>query len=346
MQPRSRAPEAPKPAAGDASTEATTPKPAAASSIFESLFPELADKPDLRQSPTITTTDSARPDVGFATTDPDMQPYQDRTSTPLSKPTPWTSGRTTLTLTSASASLAPSDFFRLAPAGAHLRGWRRGLAAVTQARHPATLEAQGTYHLTFDTAAAAAAYAAELARLHARWRHAVRARYHANPHRFRDGVRAPLLDAARGGDELARFAVLPPDARLEVRKLVEEEDGTSQVERLFGARPGGPAAAARALLVVDGYGLTLAGLRRLVAEDGAERNMAWGLVGDSHGVVSVQWLVSGRLEPEEDWRRRFRFVVSFAEAVEAHRFVRSWHRRSVQDPKNSRFVQVNASLIW
>src|SRR3569833_1957316 len=153
VPPRSRAPEAPKPAAGDASTEATPPKPAAASSIFESLFPELADKPYLRQSPTISTTDSARPDVGFATTDQDLQPYQDRTSSPLSKPTPWTSGRTTLTLTSASASLAPSDNIRLAPAGAHLRGGGRGRAAGARARRPAAREAQGTYHLTFDTAA-------------------------------------------------------------------------------------------------------------------------------------------------------------------------------------------------
>ncbi|OAA64283.1 hypothetical protein SPI_02930 [Niveomyces insectorum RCEF 264] len=111
---------------------------------------------------------------------------------------------------------------------------------------------------------------------------------------------------------------------------------------------------------------TIEGVRSLLAADGAVRNLPWAVSDGLNGVVPVPWLVAeqarlqavagaaaGQKPPaparipsrlpelprktgEMDENARYaRFVVSFADAVEARRFVRGWHRRRVILPDTS-----------
>ncbi|KAK3398156.1 hypothetical protein B0T20DRAFT_410279 [Sordaria brevicollis] len=41
-----------------------------------------------------------------------------------------------------------------------------------------------------------------------------------------------------------------------------------------------------------------------------------------------------------------RFVVSFVDVTEARRFVRTWHKREMLDPRTERMVQVNVTALW
>ena len=73
---------------------------------------------------------------------------------------------TVLILSPLPRSLIPSDFYRLAPQGAHVDGWARGLTKVIQARHPYTHEPREQYFLIFDTRSAASAYLENIQALH------------------------------------------------------------------------------------------------------------------------------------------------------------------------------------
>lgn len=55
---------------------------------------------------------------------------------------------------------------------------------------------------------------------------------------------------------------------------------------------------------------------------------------------------SGGQMDEGEMRGFSRFVVSFADVSEARRFVRTWHKREMLDPRTERMVLVNVTSLW
>ncbi len=146
----------------DERTTVAGPKPP---SLFEELFPEMA-----RATETPRTKSAAM----AAVTDDSLAPWLADAPPPRTSPPPPSSraptstmraSATVLILASTTATLAPSDFYRIAPQGQHVEGWTGGLLKVLQARDTATLEPRGRYTLLFDSAAAAQAYADRIRRL-------------------------------------------------------------------------------------------------------------------------------------------------------------------------------------
>ncbi|KAI2617537.1 hypothetical protein GGS26DRAFT_404899 [Hypomontagnella submonticulosa] len=117
------------------------------------------------------------------------------------------------------------------------------------------------------------------------------------------------------------------------------------------------------LVTVDGIRISVDTLRQAIKEDGAERNLAWRVTDLENGILPFGKSIlkkhdkdtrtleeslldqaartTGKREAngedkseagatDDKYRRYHRFIVPFADNAEAHRFVRSWHRRQLK----------------
>ncbi len=114
----------------------------------------------------------------------------------------------------------------------------------------------------------------------------------------------------------------------------------------------------KVLLRLEGGKTAVEIVRAAVERNGEERNLAWRLderddaikplessggkgrpaIQDNEGEENLVGVQSESLFG--------RFVVSFAEAAEARRFVRVWHRRELWDERTGRMIVINATVLW
>ncbi|AEO66937.1 uncharacterized protein THITE_2115522 [Thermothielavioides terrestris NRRL 8126] len=126
----------------------------------------------------------------------------------------------------------------------------------------------------------------------------------------------------------------------------------------------------RVLVRLAGSKITAAAMARFIEADGAERNLPWRLIEERPGVRNwprplqalqagsgpIAWGAEGASEgsrqeeggenPPPRTRGYTRFVVTFADAAEAKRFARTWHRRELLDERTARTMVVNAHALW
>ncbi|KAI0380036.1 hypothetical protein F5Y04DRAFT_104730 [Hypomontagnella monticulosa] len=140
------------------------------------------------------------------------------------------------------------------------------------------------------------------------------------------------------------------------------------------------------LVAVDGARIAVDTLRQAIEEDGVERNLAWRVTDLENGILPFGKSVlkkhdkaaltlkeslldqaagamgkrdiggegDGKVNAADDkkYRRYPRFIVPFADNAEAHRFVRSWHRRQFKLHMGRDQVSwdetsiLNTSVLW
>ncbi|KAJ9138851.1 hypothetical protein NKR23_g8157 [Pleurostoma richardsiae] len=279
---------------------------------------------------------------------------------PVGRRDPWV----VLVLSCASSSLLESDFLRLAPQGQHVEGWVSGLKKVLQAHDPNTNEPLGQYYLFFENIGAADAYREEAARLHSLWRQQALPSRPGGPRMttttmtMTPTATSTTATSAAASERPHAFSLVPPTADLDlgvkfyVSKTVNELAAKTTLQGVFYLRSGLPRTerTARVLLALAGGAqLALGAVRAAIEEDGRERNLAWRLAarrGDRSGVAPLRRNADG---PADEGERGSRFLVTFADADDAPRFVRSWHKRRVEEvyeEGKKRSVVVDAMVIW
>lgn len=171
---------------------------------------------------------------------------------------------------------------------------------------------------------------------------------------------APKLGAKPGGEgdsdaSLRAFTLVPPSAALNIKLRLPH--GVSDVDSgMWTANQGVDEKGEHHKVVVwlDGSQVTTVGLLDAIEDDGRERNLQWRLKDGARSVKPVpvaapQSDLMETLDSVGDGSRqtRFaRFVVSFAEPVEARRFARSWHKRRLNFIDRDREVVVHATTLW
>ncbi|KAK3390414.1 hypothetical protein B0H63DRAFT_507761 [Podospora didyma] len=193
---------------------------------------------------------------------------------------------------------------------------------------------------------------------------------------------APVAESNSNKDELRRYALLPPSSALHfelystssLHALLHSFSKPTSTPQSPPSSP--PAASAdrkllqahlsdlslppdhqHVLLHLTNSKLTTHILRTVLDTDGHQRNLVW-------KVDSIDPVASSRAEvkyssfnaenttlPASGKSPRVeeafgRFVVSFADAAEARRFVRYWHKRELLDPRTERLALVNATGLW
>jgi len=280
----------------------------------------------------------------------------------LTSGVPTYDGPTVLVLNAASRSLVESDFYRLAPQGKHLGDWAVGIARVIQARHPSTYEPLGKYYIFFHTRAAALAYEEEVWRLHFLSRRAaqlVSSSQSSSDLSIPGSLPLTPTLAAESADldaALKGFTLLPHSAMLDLKLHLCKDlplpatDKLSDMTRYLSSSPEtDPAQEQCSVLVsLEGCKATISALHDAIARDGEERRIPWGLTSRSDGKPPIAAIVPGNTRERGRHDARFwRFIVSFAEAAEARRFVRNWHRREMRDFEGmSTVVTFNATVLW
>lgn len=276
-------------------------------------------------------------------------------------------GPTVLVLNGASRSLLESDFYRLARQGKHLGDWAVGIARVVQARDPSTCEPLGKYYIFFHTRTAALAYSEEVWRLHLLSRRAAQLISTSLSSSPGSSIPSPLpltptlateqrdLDAALRGYTLLPHSVML-DLKLHLCKdlPLPAEDVLSAMHRASDS-PGLSQEHCFVLVSLEGCKTTVAALHDAITRDGEERRLPWGLAARENGKPSIAAVVPDRgSEADISWSggdggdgRFWRFIVPFAEAAEARRFVRNWHRREMRDPEGRNMVVTfNVTALW
>ncbi|KAI1828664.1 hypothetical protein F4861DRAFT_488697 [Xylaria intraflava] len=196
-----------------------------------------------------------------------------------------------LIISAASKNLLESDFLRLGAKGKHLDGWVGGILKVIQARNPDTLEPQGHYFVLFNTNEAAAVYKDRVEHLWKLGKTYIPRAHHSFSHMIQSPLPVGLRRTNEGEDvaKLIRsFTLIPPSQRYYVQisrmspsKIVElyHEDGL--VNQLF-ARAG---SRFLVLIRVEGGRLTLDTLRRVIEDDGVQRNLPWRITDLANGIL-------------------------------------------------------------
>ncbi|KAH6856665.1 hypothetical protein B0I37DRAFT_368047 [Chaetomium sp. MPI-CAGE-AT-0009] len=271
-------------------------------------------------------------------------------------------GKPVVVLSSLSRSLVASDFYRWAPQGRHVAGWAGGISKVVQALSPITREPRGQYFLFFDTWDAAH-------RCHDQLTKAYRL---TNTNESPDQPKPSPAPEARTKSENEGsasdglpFPTTPLELRVEpqIMPTVALQDlinsaaaadppgphrgiptPSSTVPYRLGAHLAHRAAPTNdlswsVLVHLTGGKITLDGMTKAIAADGAARNLPWRLV---------------EPRPDVEWWPRpvqgygyTRFVITFVDAAEGRRFARAWHRREIVDDEWTNGVMtVNTTALW
>ncbi|KAK3307103.1 uncharacterized protein B0T15DRAFT_529200 [Chaetomium strumarium] len=288
-----------------------------------------------------------------------------------------------LVLQNLSRSLVESDFHRFARRGQHIAGWTGGITKVVRSICPVTGEPRGQYYVVFDSQRAAAAY---VDAVQTRLRQAqevgvpssssttsssqpIPAASHPTttttthftllpPDLPFQAARLSLNDLADVADAGSRqqqqggtAAALAQDSVLP-RMLQDELLGRSEADL-----------GRRVLVRLAGSKVTWETMKEFIRADGAERNLPWRLAASRPvrtiraGSGPIRWwgeeedglrelVAEGTNKKKEEEIGYTRFVVVFADAAEARRFARTWHRREVVDERTDRVMVVNARALW
>ncbi|KAK0715844.1 hypothetical protein B0H67DRAFT_581784 [Lasiosphaeris hirsuta] len=277
---------------------------------------------------------------------------------------------TVLVFSSACATLLESDFFRLARQGQHVDGWAAGIDKVVQVLSPTTREPQGQYFVFFDTRAAAEDYAREITA-----RHQLTRSQHP-PSRLFDPPSGPAgpeepeaTPQAPPSDAVKSYTLLPPNLSPSFA-LYSYHEMLQALAALPAPRPRGQddlwASLARdnnsnrVLVKLDGSLTTCDAMRAAIVADGRERNLIWRLREGRSGAVRPvgepvaikrsifnedEEAVGVSASDSEDAGLK-RFIVYLADAVEARRFAREWHKRELLDARTERAMVVNTTWLW
>ncbi|KAK3896924.1 hypothetical protein C8A05DRAFT_39531 [Staphylotrichum tortipilum] len=190
-----------------------------------------------------------------------------------------------------SRSLAPTDFYRLAPKGRHVSAWATGgINKIIQSVNPTTREPQGQYFIFFDSLDAAHRYRDEITSLL------------APPKAPRESAEAPY-------DRAPPLSLLPPGAHLEyalypvptqpkalglTTELTATQGKTPYLLTPHLADPDlefGPTK--RVILRLAGSRLTPPAMRAALDADAEARNMPWSLVCPDRPWSAVRGLRAG-----------------------------------------------------
>ncbi len=184
-----------------------------------------------------------------------------------------------------SRSLAPTDFYRLAPKGRHVSAWATGgINKIIQSVDPDTREPQGQYFLFFDSLDAA--------------------------HRYRDEITTLIAQPAEPRpDQPPPLALLPPGAHLEcallpvpvdsavLRHTTELTENASRLPHLLPRHlehpdlESGPSSCVT--LGLAGSRLTKVALLAALEADADARNMPWSMMRPENPGSAVRGLLRG-----------------------------------------------------
>ncbi|KAK4233804.1 hypothetical protein C8A03DRAFT_47734 [Achaetomium macrosporum] len=287
-----------------------------------------------------------------------------------------TSPRTVLVVQNLSRSLVESDFHRFARRGQHIAGWAGGITKVVRSICPVTGEPRGQYYVIFDSQRAAAAY---VEAVQARQRQ-------AQKRAGVSSTTSPIINpqsVPEVSDPTTPFTLLPPDLPFQTTQLsindlalltdpstpTQQQQGTalaqdSVLPRMLQDELRGRSEAdlsRRVLVRLAGSKITWETMKEFIKADGAERNLPWRLAASRPvrtiraGSRPIRWwgeeedslrelVADGRNREEEIGYTRF--LVVFADAAEARRFARTWHRREMVDERTDRVMVVNAHALW
>jgi hypothetical protein len=274
-----------------------------------------------------------------------------------------------LILSCASPTLTPRDFTRLAPPGEHIENWNSGLLRVIPGRNPVTLKRLPFYILLFSSRFAAEAYREKVSRLHL-------LSVNFTPRALISKVPAPKAEIR---DEV-KFAtqqftlISPQQKRVPIKEL--QRPWSNAVERLVARGGYHPMITEQAenvvLLTVDRGSMGILGLTKAIAHDGRDRNLPWKKDGrivqlgttesstpDLRTIPFDQESFEGGEGNEEKalkeaYSTERRFLVKFKDALEARRFARSWHLKSLEGEEYEKLTRagldtpatVTAEVLW
>jgi len=253
-----------------------------------------------------------------------------------------------LILGRASGTLLESDFYRASPQGLHIEGWATGITKIIPGRNPTTLTRNGSYLLLFTDRFMAQAYKDNLINYHRISRdHAPRS------------LASPLppsrpLEISNGltpTEVIKSFTVIPSsqnDLSIRIPRLPLDR-GLAQVvndggyKQILQAEASGSAQGKAGVIklsitpAIEGT-LTSYGIRKFIEKDGFHRNLKWNLCKGENAITPLLGGDSSGgdlgVEMNSTMNKRNRFsawVVAFMDAVEARRFIRTWHRREWPD---------------
>lgn len=298
-------------------------------------------------------------------TDTSPQPIRYTTTIPLREETSIRTRRhepSVVVMDGLSKYLEESDFFRIGSRGNHIEGWTSGILKVIPARDHTTLQPLGYYYLLFSSDAAARAYMDSTHRLHMLGKNKGPSSMPFMP---------PPLGSLREGenikDLLRGFSVLPRQNKLSMR-LLNKPYRPGVLEMI--AQGGPPALASRrakgealVLFSVDVGTITYYDILYALKDDGRQRNMLWRFAGGKEVDITAVTL-QHRPVKDEAQRRDFKasdrfkapekYIFAMKDVQEARRFVREWHRRSIEGVKRGKSEElgqerpatVSAELLW
>ena len=233
------------------------------------------------------------------------------------------------------------------------------------ARDPQTLEPQGHYFLIFSTDAAARAYRQQLVHLHRILRthnkNAILPSLSPPPGFVKDGEDIYAITQA--------YTIIPASQTLVTSRILQQPLSPT-VQQLI--KDGGyPQIATsdavfenKVLFSLDKGFPTVQAIRLLLSKDQRERNLHWKLAEHHNDILklgksNVESLVNVEGDDVFDDQHRStnrrtqhtRWILSFQDSQEARRFVRSWHRRAIEDleyhsPDGEPSPQASAELLW
>ncbi|KAF4513246.1 hypothetical protein G6O67_000544 [Ophiocordyceps sinensis] len=264
-----------------------------------------------------------------------------------------TDPRLMLVLHGLSPNLNPSDFYRLG--SDQDWSWQRVIKKVQQQRHRDTLEPLGCYQVSFDSAAAAAAYRDTLDRLHRLSRHKL-----LSPTGLWEScvplfLRSPT--AVSPAAELAGFTLVAasqPAVNFERKRVKGKQPWSTRLLARVAPFAGPGERPPVVLLHVYPPTLDAPVLSRFIEADGAARGCPWRVSNIKHleaGLETPSHLPRTTSTVAKHFRtlekQKSRFVVVCATDAEARRFHRRWNQLTLTTGQGSTVSRnlVHASII-
>lgn len=293
-------------------------------------------------------------------------PEKQRSDIIAPEPGEYGSHSTVVVLSGVSSTLLDTDFYRLGYRAQSRDGWVTGLLKVAQARDPISHEPLGQYFVFFHSKPAALAYMNEVKRLYEVSRKLL---YPPEASKSRGplhkAVAAPQPVVSEEEEAAVRsFSLLPPSAELNLGSRIWSTFLMRELATKLGMRNMAqglkldPAPPGKVLVKLDGSGLSVDDVWQALRDDGRERNAPWQLVNLRDGIKPVKKLdipgakkarrrmADERVAAEQKNERFARFILTFTSPVHARRFVRNWHKRTIDDRELNREIVVDATVLW
>lgn len=273
-------------------TPPPTAPPPAAPSLIEQLFPERyaaggSHREQAREVPRIPAQPVTPPGPSRAGEQQPLSKVEQLRRTIEAQP-PVTS---VVVLRGAADTLAEEDFRRVIPQGKHLEGWtleQGDILRVIPGRRMDTLEPTGYYFLIFSSPLSAFMYKGHVQRIH-------RVVAANAPTSLLSPIAPPpgfLVDGLDAHEAISAFTLLPPDQRLDLRKLrpplapavqsLIEHGGYAPLVKREDRMP------YEARLTLEGPQFQLPAIRHILRTSGRDRGFPWSGTEDELPKLS-QW---------------------------------------------------------